>query len=122
MQSRRKIRVRESKGGFKMSDYQGWLEKRGNYDFSNPDDTWDGQSPWAPGMLSDLEADHYEAFEELYIFLKGRQRQVARLLLKGFTNQTQIARRLKIDQREVVVHLRRIAKKIIKRVCSYALD
>ncbi len=117
----RRLRIRGYKGEKRaVRTYQDWINEYGKVN-TPPEHEWDGCQPWSKVPLSALEEDYIEALENLMPKLKGRQKQIVKLLREGVLNQAEIARRLGIARENVVVHLRRIAKKILKSVSGAAL-
>ncbi|KKM72193.1 hypothetical protein LCGC14_1422900 [marine sediment metagenome] len=112
----RKLRIR-GYGGEKrpIKTYRDWVDEYGNVTVP-PKHEWDGCQPWSQAPVSALEDDYIEALEGLTPKLKGRQKQIVELLREGVLNQAEMARRLGIARENVVIHLRRIAKKILKSV------
>lgn len=120
----RKIRIRGYKNDTRPKTYQEWTEDHSGIT-APPHHEWDGSQPWAQKPISALEEDYIEALEALYPTLKGRQKQIVALLLEGTINHSkknckltrgEIGRQLGIARKDVVIHLRRIAKKILKSV------
>lgn len=119
---RHKVRVR-----LDVNDYQDWLEERG-YDAESLENLCSTASPYETGLTLPLLDDAHEVLESLYYNgrLKGRQEQIAGLLLEGFVRvsegvkllgaQESIARHLGMRQSNVAVELRKIMKKITENI------
>lgn len=101
--------------GYQGTHHKAWHYRDKDY-MNNPLIEWDGSQPWSKKSMSNIEDDYYEALENLYPILKGRQKQIVELLMNGIFNQSEIGRKLKIARKDVVVHLRRIANKLKKIV------
>ena len=121
MKKPRRIRIRGYKNETRaVQTYQEWASD--NHGLANPpQNEWDGCQPWSQRRMSALEEDYYEALEELSLTLRGRQKEIVKLLMAGELNQSKIGRRLGIARKDVVIHLRRIAKKIIKSVRGHVV-
>ncbi len=115
MPKQRRIRIRGyEKHTNKPRTYQGWLKKNGDKDTILPEEEWDGAQPWSIKPMSAAQEDYFEALERLRPSLKGRQRQIVNLLFENETNQSKMARILGMDQRDIAVCLKVIARKILK--------
>lgn len=110
---RNKNNVRKQAG-----NYLTWLEKRGGYDSSSLETLGDPASPYYVNPLSPGLDDMYEKLEHWYYtgILKGRQKQIIKLLLEGETNQTTIAKRLNMRQSNVSIELQKIREKLMKTI------
>ena len=75
------------------------------------DNFGDGQLPWSQTPISDVEYDQMDRLYSLYDGLKGRQKQIFKLMLEGETNQTNIAKALNMKQSNVSVEIEKIRKK-----------
>lgn len=108
---RHKNRVRNN-----AKSYSERYGNQGSYEELNKD-TLEGsnfadcQTPWAKRPLSDIEYNQIDSLHTLYPLLKGRQKQVLELLLEGEINQTNIAKRLKMNQSDVNDVIGEIRKK-----------
>lgn len=110
---RNKNNIRKQKGG-----YSSWLEKRGGYDSSSLETLGDAASPYNINPLPPMLDDIHEKLESLYYggILKGRQKQIIKLLLEGETNQTIIAKRLNMKQSNVSIELQKIREKLTENI------
>lgn len=111
MRDKHKVRIRKN-----ADDHQEWLEDKEGNDVLSGENRWEGHAPWAQIPLSDMESDRLEALQNLYPTLKGRQKEIVALLFDGYTNQTEIAKRLNMKQSNVTGELRKIMKKILKKI------
>lgn len=104
-----KNRVRE---GHK--DYQEFTDARGGYDPASLEHLWETASPFDITPMDEELDDIYDRLTDLFYSgkLQGRQREIVTLLFDGVFNQTEIAQRLNIEQREVAVYLQRLRKKL----------
>jgi hypothetical protein len=103
-----------SKG--EQSPYWDWRSEMGNYDPIDLDNLTDTDAPWRYVAPSETVEGQWEGLKLVYPTLKGRQKQVVDLLLKGNTNQTLIAIQLGLKQYDVNKILKVIAKKILKKI------
>lgn len=100
----------------KASTYKEWLDKREGYDPVLPENIADSMTPHGLRPLSYFLEDAYELLEEMFYTnsLKGRQKQIVNLLLKGELNETIIAKRLNMKQSNVSIEIKKIREKILK--------
>lgn len=84
------------------------------YDKLSGENFGDGQMPWSQPPISDVEYDKIDALYSLYDKLKGRQKQILKLMLEGETNQINIAKALNMKQSNVNVEIKKIRKKAEK--------
>lgn len=113
MRNKNNIRKKRKAGG-----YQDWLEENEGYDPASPENLGENASLFHIGLTPPLLDDMYEVLEKMYYAeqLKGRQKQIAALLLDGFTNQVEMAEQLGMKQFHVADELRKIGKKILKNI------
>lgn len=112
MPERRRIRIYGYKGDRKRKSYSQRWRSQDEID-TNMVLEWEGFQPWSQQPLSAVQEDYIEALDNLK--LKGRQKQVLKLLREGVLNQVEIARRLGMSQPNVARALRSIAKKLLKK-------
>lgn len=95
-------------------DYKKWLGKHEGYDPASLEGVADVLSPFGTIPMAPLLEDKYEALENLYHGgkLKGRQKQIVKLLFEGILEQVDIAKRLSMRPEHVTHELRKIMKKI----------
>ena len=103
-----------SKG--EQSPYWEWRNNLGGYDPIELDGLSDIDSPWQNIVPSETIDGQWMGLKLIYPTLKGRQKQVVDLLLKGHTNQSLIAVQLGLKQYDVNKILKVIAKKILKKI------
>lgn len=100
-------------------DYQEWLGQHDSVvdgefkDILTGENRWDGHSPWAQRPLSEYEQECIEALYRIYDTLEGRQKQIVKLLFRGFTRQSDIAKALSMKQSNVSAELKKIRKKML---------
>lgn len=98
--------------------YKTWLEEHEGYDALSSEGLGDTASPYYIKPLPPLLEDVYEKLETLYYsdYFKGRQKQILKLLLEGETNQTIIAKVLRMKQCNVSVELQKIREKLSEKI------
>lgn len=94
--------------------YAGSMQNGGTFDKLSGENLGDGQMPWSQRPISDVEYDKVDALYSLYDSLKGRQKQILKLMLEGETNQISIAKALNMKQSNVNVEIKKIRKKAEK--------
>lgn len=100
--------------------YSDWVGTDNPHD-EKVKDTLDGdsfgecQTPWVQRPVTDVEYDQIDALYDLHARLKGRQKQILKLLLEGETNQSTIAKVLNMKQSNVNKAVQEIRKKALQQ-------
>lgn len=109
--------VKQTKGDYSsgnQSPYREWVEAHGGNDPLDLEKLADDAQVGLPQPLHERLEDVFDALEDVYPYLKGRQKQILNLLLdEGVFNQAEIARRLGMKRSNVSIALNNIKKKLI---------
>src|SRR5260370_21146680 len=112
-----KPKVAQSKTDYskgERSPYWDWTEDHGGFDPISPDHIQEGSQPWDVMPMSDHVEGLWYSFEEIYLSLKGKQKEAADLLLSGQTNQVVMAMQLSMKPQGITKVLKALRKKIAK--------
>lgn len=98
------------------SPYGEWVSENGGYDPIDPDNFTDDSQPWAVYPMSETQEEQFCSLVKLQRTLTGRQKEIVDLLFEGELNQSEIARKLGMNQSDVAKALKKISEKISQKI------